>query len=291
MKTVADPETKVYCIRVIGVQNMRIAVYPLWLKMTNGVWYYSEPGITISDFDTSLTFTPPIIELKGSFSDHGITREDLLRGNYVGAKVYIFATSWLNPIEDEEPIGAFIMDAPNISGDNYTIELRHVIDALNLTPELTYIDTCLNTFCDSTPSGDAASMSYCGLSSETYIETGEITSITGLDYYASDRAEAADWFKRGYIRFYAVVNSVNVWTQWYEVIAFDAGVFTLFETPLYNSTQIEAGTLYQARVGCDKTLTSCRDKFDNVAPSGGGGFFGFPNIPNGQQSGKIGGRG
>ena len=291
MKTVADVETKVYCLRIIGInETIRIAFYPMWLRMV-GHWYFSEQGMTISDFDYSLTFTPPIVELKGSFGDHGVTVEKLLRGDFRNAKAYLFATSWINPIEDEEPIGMFIMDQPEISGNTFTIELRHIIDALNLTPEYVYIETCQNTFCDKTPEGVQVRGSNCGLDGSGYFVSGTIESFSGITYYDGTRTEAVDWFKRGYIRFNTIVSGEYVWSKWYEVISYIGDGFTLFETPLYNESQLGVGTEYQARVGCDKTLAACRDKFNNVVNATSGGFFGFPNIPNSQQAGKIGGRG
>jgi len=269
--------------------------YPTSLPVVNAdtlavTEYLSQQGTEESDYDMSQTFTPAVIEVKGVFGEYGITREGILRGIFEGARAYAFATSWKNPIENEEPIGTFIFGKPKITDSTFSLELRHVIDAFNAAPDMVYSKECINTFGDKTPDGESVPLSFCrvGNGNADYV-SGTITEVyDGLPniFVDSSRTEPDDWFGAGYVQF----EIDGYLTKPYEIKTYDGGLgrFELFDNPLY---EITVATDYSVRAGCRKRRIDCRDKFDNMLGADGeeGGFFGFTDIPTNQQSGKVGG--
>jgi uncharacterized phage protein (TIGR02218 family) len=286
MRTTADLYTRVYCVRVIpryDTHTVNIAQYPVDLIMSNSTTYAPADGIEFSDYEMGVGFATTTFEIKGAFGDRAFTREQLLRGEYDGAKMYMFATSWANPVEDEEPLGTFIFGKSDVGDDVFTIEAVAILDSFNCEPKITYQQGCNNTLFDVTPDGKSVPFSCCGLAYGDYVVESSATAVNWADNQFSDsgRTEDADWFALGYVRFkYTNVVGDDVYGAPYEIIAFDdaTGTFTLLEAPLYD---VSAGTAYLAVPGCDKSVTQCINKFNNLINGGGdgGGFFGFNNPP------------
>lgn len=295
IESLADPFTKVFCLRIeprYGSQNIYLTSYPTSLYVVDGsgdiVEYLSQQGTEQSDYDMSQTFTPAVIEVKGVFGEYGITREDILRGVFEGARAYAFATSWKAPTKDEEPIGVFIFGKPKITDSSFSLEIHHILDAFNAAPDLKYSKNCVNTFGDKTPDGETVPLSFCRIGTEADYVSGTITDFneaTPNIFIDSSRSEIDDWFGAGYVQF----SIGGVLTKPFEVKSYSSdGTFTLFDNPLYT---LSSGIVYYARAGCRKRRIDCRDKFDNMLGAGGsaGGFFGFTDIPTNHQSGKVGG--
>lgn len=282
MRTIADPYTRVLCMRVIpsyGGMPIRVAQYPMSLKMSNGVTYSPGDGTEFSDFEFSAGFTPAVIEIKGASSSTGFSRERLLRGELDGSRMYLFATSWANPIEDEEPLGTFIFGKADVDDETFNIEAVHILDAFNLDISVTYAKECNNTFCDVTPDYKQVPFSVCGLSYLDYEVTGTLTAVNAVSRTVTDssRAEAADAFTLGHIQFEFENDAGDtVYTPPFEIRDFASGVFSLLQWPLYT---VAIGTAYKARIGCNKKYVTCKDTFNNIANPTGGGFLGFPNTP------------
>ena len=287
MRTTADPYSRVYCIRVVprfDTHLVRIAQYPVDLVMEDTlVSYKPADGIELSDFEVSLGFSPSSFEIKGTFNDNTFTREHLLRGEYDGAMMYLFATSWVTPIENEEPLGRFVFGKIDVEDDAFTIEAVGIIDAYNCDPKVTYKKDCNNTLFDVTPDNQSVPFSVCGLDIADYLVESTVTAVDfgNLKFSDSSRSEVSEWFTYGYVQFkYTNADGDSIYGVPYEVTAFNATTktFTLLEAPRYN---VVIGTEYKVVPGCDKTITTCVGKFDNLLNGGanGGGFFGFNNPP------------
>ena len=103
--TIADPETLIYCIKIVAVDGttLRFTEYPHDLRMSNGALYMSDQGYEF----TSVTNTNDggsLIDMEGILDTAGIDVTGLLTEKWDGARIYAFATSWAVPVEDEEPV-------------------------------------------------------------------------------------------------------------------------------------------------------------------------------------------
>lgn len=110
-----------------------------------------------------------------------------------------------------------------------------------------------------------AGLGECNVNPEAFRIDGAVTASDGATLHAAEWAAKPDgWFRGGFIR-WQVANA----TERRFITDHTGDALTLL-TP----ATIPVGTSVAAYPGCDHTLATCRDKFDN-APNYGG----QPNIP------------
>lgn len=286
---VAPYETAVKCLRIECTNGLivRLTRYPVDLTMSNGQVYQSGTGYDFTGYTSTSTMSPSAIDLEGFLGFAGVTRDTIASGIFDGARCYLFATSFLAPIEDYEPIVASVLGKTTFEDEKYRIEEMGLTDALNQSVGTTYTAPCSNSLGDSK----------CGITLALIEEIGTLSHISSATVIRdSARTEAADWFGAGYIRF---TTGNNAGLKPLEIKAYAAdGTIETFEPFHYLPAP---GDAYVIVPGCRKRLfQDCRDKWQNVAVVSGvhplkaipnkGGFFGFSNIPTSSQYAQIGTR-
>lgn len=291
---VADWQTRVYCVRIEPANDapiVRLAGYPVDLAMSNGEVYLTESGYEFSGLDNTSTFASSSIDLNGILQLGAISRDDLASGIYDNARIYLFATSWALPIEDEEEVGfAFFgkVDYDDLR-DSYSVQLMAGIDALSQSVGRTYTPSCQWTLFDKHLGGNliSAEKSRCtgprsapdGPDINDYLVTGTITSVTDQYMFAdSARAEAAGWFDFGELRF---TSGPNAGLAPIRVKAFASGGVILLQDAMFYLPEV--GDTYEMIPGCNKTGDQCRDKYNNKINNGS-----FEDIPSPSQYTQVG---
>lgn len=286
---VADWQTRVYCVRIEPANDspiIRLAGYPVDLVMSNGETYQTESGYEFSGYGTSSTFASSSVDLSGILQMGAVSQEDLASGVYDNARVYLFATSWKNPIEDEEACGLVFWGkvAFDEGSDSYKTQLMGAIDVLSQSTGRTYAPTCSNVLFDETLDGHVLpwSQSKCtgpraaqdGPLLATYKVTGTLTSVTDqYQFTDSARGEAADWFAYGSIRF---TTGPNAGLKPIQIKAFTAGgVILLHEAMFYLP---EVGDSYEMIPGCRKDAATCKNKYANKINFGGQDHVPAPSV-------------
>lgn len=273
--TVAPYATAAKCLRIECRNGLiiRLTRYPNNLVMSNGAVYETDSGYDFTGYEATASLSPSAIDVEGFAGVGGITRDAIQSGVFDGARAYLFACDYTNPVEDYEPITASIMGKTTLEDDKYRTEEMALIDALNQATGLTYTAQCRHAF---------GSMGYaeCKKDLAALTVTGTITHVTsGSSFRDSARAEAADYFKGGRVEF---TSGANAGLKAQEVKAHAAdGTLATFE-PFYYPPAV--GDTYTLIPGCDKSLAACRDRWDNVI-----NFGGFPNMPTSSQYSEIGG--
>jgi hypothetical protein len=291
---VADWQTRVYCVRIEPANDspiVRLAGYPVDLTMSNGQVYLTESGYEFSGLDSTSTFASASIDLNGILQKGAISRTDLASGVYDNARVYLFATSWANPIEDEEPLGLMFFGAAQFDElrDSYSVQLMGAIDVLSQSVGRTYTASCQWTLFDQHLGGALlpAHKSRCtgprsapdGPDIADYLVTGTITSVTDQYMFAdAARIEAAGWFDFGEFRF---TSGKNAGLAPIRVKAFTAGGVMLLHDAMFYLPEV--GDAYEMIPGCNKTGDQCRDKYDNKLNNGG-----FEDVPSPTQYSQVG---
>lgn len=280
---VADWQTRVYCVRIEPANDapiVRLAGYPTALIMSNGAVYATESGYEFSGQNGGVDFAPGSLDLSGILQAGAINRADLMAGRYDNARVYLFATSWANPVEDEEPLGLYFFGAVEITDDRYKVQLMGAIDVLSQNVGRTYSATCPWTLFDRTLDGRTllVSQSRCtgpraapdGPNLDAFKVGGALTSVTSqLQFADSSRAEAEDWFAYGAIRF---LTGANAGLKPMEIKRFSpGGAIEVMEAFFYLPA---VGDEYEMIPGCRKRLQDCREKYGNVK-----NFGGQPHVP------------
>lgn len=193
---VADYRYKIHCLRIVPKWGDPIYLtdHPRDLVM-GGHTYKTDSGYQFSGLASESSMSPGVMDLDGIAGIAGINRDQIVSGVFDGARVYAFATTWLTPTEDEEPLGVAIMGKTTTRDDRYTAELMMLIDALNQSVGLSYTTSCPKTFGGQEYAG-------CGIDLGPLTVTGTITAVTSNSVFRDDtRAEDPDWFGEGTIAF------------------------------------------------------------------------------------------
>lgn len=272
--TVAPYATASRCLRIVCRNGLtvRLTDYPVDLTMSNATVYKTNSGYEFTAYAAESGMAASAVDLEGIVDLAGVSRDALRSGVFDGARCYLFACDFLNPVEDYEPIVASILGKTKIVDDRYTIEEMALIDLLGQSVGDTYTAQCRKVFGGQEFGG-------CHVNLAALTVTGAITHVTsGLVVRDSARAEAADRFAQGSLTWTGGAN-VGLAAQQVESYAAD-GTITLYEPPFYPAA---VGDTYSLVPGCRKRLEDCRDKFANVAR-----FGGYPWIPVGSQYRAIG---
>lgn len=290
---VADWQSRVYCLRIEPLSGtpVLLAGYPIPLVMSNGKTYLTEKGYEFSGMTNDSSFKSSSIDLEGIMQEGMISKEDLLAGLYDNARVYLFATSWTAPIEDEEPLGLLYWGKVEIGKDTYKVELMGAIDVLNQSVGRNYTYTCPWVFMDRNLGGELlpAGSSRCsgpraapdGPSYDALLITAPMTDITGVFHFAAVSGYPSDYFANGALRFITGKNAgmapvfIRDSGGTYGPTGIDVGQSLLF-TP-------EIGDIAEIIPGCRKRPEDCRDKWHNMINNGG-----FPDVPAPTQYKQVG---
>lgn len=260
MKAVVAPyETAVWCVRIecVNGTTVRLTAYPHDLTMSNAAIYKTDYGYEPTAFSASSGFSPSAMDLEGIAAIGGVTRDALASGVFDNARVYIFKTSFLAPVEDYEEVDAGFFGKTTLMDDAYRIEGMGLVDALNQAFGSAYQASCIHSPWDSG----------CGLSPA--LVTGTLTAVTSsFIVHDAARVEAADHFTAGWIRF---TSGNNAGLKALEIKSYASdGTFETFD-PFYYPPQV--GDAYEARKGCRRREADCQANGNII------NFLGFTRIP------------
>jgi len=276
MKPVIAPYARpLYCMRIECIDGpiLRLVEYPHDVVMS-GSNYQSDTGYEFSGVEAGTSFSPGIIDLKSFIGiQPEITIANIQAGIFDGAKVFVFATDWANPLEDEEPMIKGYFGKVTITDDRYTTEIMTLIDLLGTTVGDSYSASCPLTFGGQEFGG-------CGVDVISLEVTGTVTSVTDNYVFADNtRSEADDYFGAGLIWFTTGDNAGSP-PQRVKSYVQAGGIIECSEPFPYPPA---IGDAYSMQPGCRKRLSDCRDKYDNVARRRG-----FDWIPGTRFLNKIG---
>lgn len=147
-----------------------------------------------------------------------------------------------------------------VKGKTITLTIESKLAQLKSTFPRTYIlPSCANTLYDGV----------CTLVQASFTDAGTVGGTpTASSFTLAGISEADDYFAQGKIEFTSGANNGQVRT----VKSYKSGVVTL-AYPLYAIPSV--GDSLNAIAGCDKTRSTCLNKFNNLAH-----FRGFPYVPN-----------
>ena len=275
---VADYRYRVLCLRIVPVAGSPIYLtdHPRDLVI-GGHTYLSTAGYQFTGYAGTAGFSPASIDVEGIAGASGLTRAAVGSGLFDGARCSVFATSWVAPVEDEEPVVAGLLGKATLLDHRFQISGLSLIDALNQTVGDTYGAQCPKRFCGTEYAG-------CGLSLAANTVTGALTSVTSASVFTSAaRTEPDDTFGAGTIQF---TSGANAGLKALEIKSFSAGVITTFE-PFYYVPA--AGDAYRMVRGCRKRLIDCQNRWNGTTTvSNVPNFGGHLWIPNGSTYAQVG---
>jgi uncharacterized phage protein (TIGR02218 family) len=230
----------------------------------SGVTFGAASGFDASETEATLGLSTGGGEVSGALSSDLLSEDDLANGVWDGASVEIWLVNW------SEPDQRVVLDIATIgevrrSEFAYTAELRSAACFLDQETGLLFQRLC------SADLGDARCK--VALTAPDFACDGTVLAgATPIGFSATlEHSYQPGFFTGGKLTFTSGGNT-GVTCQLKDHIVSGSNIGFLLWTPLAHP--IAAGDRFTVTAGCDKTLTTCRYKFNNLA-----NHRGFPHMP------------
>lgn len=221
----------------------------------DGLIYRAAPGMTPSAVTRSAGLDADSMDVAGALAGNAISEGDLLAGRWDGARVCVFATDWMNPVE-QISLGEGTIGAVETRGGALTAELRGVAAQLERPVVEETSPECRAEL------GDAR----CRVAMAARRRFAVVTAAAGLVLTLDASEPVANAYGGGRLRWFGGSNSGLE-----DAIASSGGAtVTLRRTPRFEGI----GARVELIEGCDKSLATCAARFGNAL-----NFRGEPYLP------------
>jgi uncharacterized phage protein (TIGR02218 family) len=224
-----------------------------------GVVYKSAAGYTPTVVQTRDQLAVGTVEIEGLLTPLGVEKTALRAGLFDHARIEFFEINYSDVGQGALPLLSGYWGTTAWQGDRYTTEFRSLADVLQQPFGELVSATCRAQL------GDQR----CKKNLESFNHSGVITAVVSdKQFMAAGMLQAPDYFQGGQLTWLSGDNK----NQQMAIQAFQTGgLFQLLEAPPY---PLQAETAFVAVAGCDKTLITCKTRFDNVM-----NFRGEPFLP------------
>lgn len=228
----------------------------------DGVTYIASTGYTATAIQSGSGLNVDNLDVEGALDSETITDEDLLAGLWDFAAIEIFVVNYNDLTMGSMNLRTGNLGAVRTGKGMFVAELRGMMQRLQQSVGRLVMPACNADLGDSR----------CGIDLSVFTN-GTVSS--SVDAVASQRAfvasgltQATAWFDGGLVTW---LTGLNVGLQM-EVKSFIFGGSVSLFLPM--PFAIAASDTFTITKGCDKSLATCRDTFDNVI-----NFRGFPHLP------------
>jgi uncharacterized phage protein (TIGR02218 family) len=211
---------------------------------------------TIGQYDDA---TENDINIVGFVNDGDISERDVASGKFDDAEIDIFLVNKDEPNGEKIYLSKGYFRDIQLMDDKFFVNIEGVLSVLKKPITENYSPLCRASFCDMR----------CKLNREDYTFVGSIDGInSSISFFSTALIDfEKNYFKYGIITF---VDGENI-GQKIEIGENNQGTVILNNNP---SRDMSVGDNFTIVAGCDKTIETCAEKFDNNI-----NFRGEPNIP------------
>ncbi len=223
------------------------------------VSYKAASGFTPSAIQNTSSLSVDNLDVEGLLTSGNITEEDIMAGRYDFAEIEIFLVNYNDISQGKLRLRRGWLGEVSMVKQQFIAEVRGLTQRLSQVIGELYSPSCRASFADSR----------CTINPSLYTVSGSVSSaISNLEFKDSSRTEAGGLYNFGKITFTSGAN--NGLSM--EVKEFINGGHIILVLPMpYN---IAAGDNYNMTQGCDKTLSTCANQYNNVY-----NFRGEPHVP------------
>ena len=229
----------------------------------DGVACRASTGLTASAISTSTGLSVDNTEASGALSDDSISEDDIRLGRWDGAEVVVYRVNWRNTAERDILIRATLGEISWGDGA-FRAELRGLAEQLNKVRGRVYQKRCDASL------GDGR----CGVVlGEAFVVEARVSDALEPTRYSviEPAGYAPGWFTGGTL---TVLDGASEGVSRRIKLDYSAQGRRIIELWTSIQEEIAPKTRVRLEAGCDKRLTTCREKFGNVL-----NFRGFPSIP------------
>lgn len=221
--------------------------------VVDGLTYRAAPGMTPSAIVRDDTLDAPALEIGGALSHAAIGAGDLLAGRFDGARIMVFAVDWADPAAAVVPLAEGRIGTIETARGGFTAELLGGEARLDAP-----VVEAASPGCRATLGDRRCRVAMAGRRRMARVVAQDDARLV-LDIDGTGYAQ-------GRLRWIGGANS----GLGEAIVGGDAAGVTLMQPPRFDGT----GAMVEVTQGCDRTLATCRDRFDNVP-----NFRGEPYLP------------
>ena len=211
-----------------------------------------------AELETHLGLSPDNGAVSGALQDASIREADLLAGLYDEAIASAWLVNWSDAAQRELIFSGYLGQI-EIEDGRFHVEMRSHSDRLNRPLGRRYLRSCGTEFGSASCSVD--------LEDPIFSTMASVLSVDGISVTLQAQSEFSDgWFKKGVLRI--AHKSLRIET---DVLSASKRIVTV---PELRTNALNIGDTVTLIAGCDKTVETCKTKFDNFL-----NFQGFPFIP------------
>jgi uncharacterized phage protein (TIGR02218 family) len=229
----------------------------------DGVTYAAATGFTATEVVSSLGLSIDNLEVEGALAAAAITEADISAGAYDGASVELWRVNWADP-------AMRVLMRKGALGEvtrgelAFSAELRGLAHALQQATGRTYQRLCDADVGDTRCGVDLEAPELKGTGTVVSATDDRVLTVSGLGTFESN------WFRFGKLLWTSGANAGRI----AEVKAHSGTPTVTLSLWQRAPSPVAAGDGFTVTAGCDKTLATCRARFDNVV-----NFRGFPHMP------------
>lgn len=229
----------------------------------DGVTFRAGTGLTARSLMQSTGLAVDNSEALGALSSDAVREADIESGRYDGAEVRAWLVNWADTTQRTLQFRGSLGEIRR-AGGAFEAELRGLTEGLNQPLGRVFQTPC------SAVLGDAACQ--FDLNTAGYITEVTVESINEGQHYTWDALDgfAPEWFSGGRLTVLSGAGS-GLWAPIRSDSMSERREITLWQ-PI--RADIQPGDMVRLTAGCDKRMSTCRLKFDNLV-----NYQGFPDIP------------
>jgi uncharacterized phage protein (TIGR02218 family) len=230
----------------------------------DGTTFEAASGFAASEVRDAVGLAVDNLDVMGALSSASLSEADLAAGLWDDARVEIFRVNW------QDPGQRLLMRSGSIgevrrAGAAFTAEVRGLAHYLQQPKGRMFQRACDADLGDQRCKVALAAPQYRGAGTVTAVESRRRLVASGLGAFEPG------WLARGLLTWVSGPNAgraIEVKRHW---AATGGAGLELWLAPF---EPVATGHAFTITAGCDKQLSTCRDKFANAA-----NFRGFPHMP------------
>jgi len=226
------------------------------------VTYKAATGFTPSAIENNASLGVDNLDIEGMLSDSDIKETDILAGKYDFAEIEIFQVNYKDLTQGALKLRRGWLGEVSLQKHQFVAEVRGLTQRLSQTIGELFSPACRATLGDSR----------CMVNLAPHTVTGSVTTLTSnQEFKDSARTEASGIFSSGLLTFTSGENDgLSIEVKEYTLVSGGGQVLLALPMPY----PITVSDTYSMIKGCDKTIGTCFNRFNNVA-----NFRGEPSVP------------
>lgn len=229
----------------------------------DGVTFRAGTGLTARSLMQSTGLAVDNSEALGALSSDAVREADIESGRYDGAEVRAWLVNWADTTQRALQFRGSLGEIRR-AGGAFEAELRGLTEGLNQPLGRVFQTPCSAVLGDAACKFDLNTAGYITDISVENIEEGQYFTWGALDGFAPE------WFTGGRLTVLSGAGS-GLWAPIRSDSLNARREITLWQ-PI--RADIQPGDMVRLTAGCDKRMSTCRLKFDNLV-----NYQGFPDIP------------